>query len=101
MTPPMTPVLSVKPKSPRRSLLSRIPFPEVARDSPAKKIDPAMIPLPGPDDIENMALNMPTGSEDLIVHDSESDDDALSPCSGPEDGTAQFDLGRFMFAAST
>ncbi|CZR64199.1 related to 5`-3` exonuclease [Phialocephala subalpina] len=101
ITPPITPVLAAKPRSPRRSLLSRIPFPEVASESPAKKIDPAMVPLPIPDDAENIALNTPTGSEDQIIHDSEGDDEAMSSYSGPEEGTAQLDLGRFMFTAFT
>ncbi|KAE8445576.1 hypothetical protein EG329_013209 [Mollisiaceae sp. DMI_Dod_QoI] len=103
MTPPLTPCLPIKPRSPRRSLLSKdfVPFPEVVGDKPTKKIDPAMIPLPNPDETEYMALNIATGSEDFIIHESEGEDDTPSPSSGQEEGTmsTHLDLGRFRFAA--
>jgi exonuclease-1 len=104
MTPPLTPSWPAKSRSPRRSLLSKdfIPFPEVAREvarETATPIDPAMIPLPNPDDTENVALKESVGSEDLIIHDSEGDDEPLSPYSGPNKGAAALDLGRFRFSA--
>ncbi|KUJ14628.1 uncharacterized protein LY89DRAFT_619648 [Mollisia scopiformis] len=100
MTPPLTPSLPIKPRFARRSLLSKdfVPFPEVAIEN-AKEIDPTMIPLPNPDETENIELNLPVGSEDLIIHDSEGDDEALSPVRRPGEGTTQLDLGKFMFSA--
>lgn len=98
MTPPLTPCLPAKPRSPRRSLLSKdfVPFPGVREN--AKKIDPAMIPLPDPDETENMTLNIPAGSEDLISHDSEGDDEAQSPYSRPGERATQLDIGKFRFS---
>jgi exonuclease-1 len=100
MTPPLTPVLSMKPKSSCHSILGKdfVPFPEVAHETQSRK--PALIPLPVPDENENKVLNnMTGGSEDLIIHDSEDDDgDALSP--GPEDSCLpphRFDFGRFAY----
>jgi exonuclease 1 len=100
-TPPLTPTCSVKPKSPRRSLLSKssVPFPEVDRATKSNKIEPASVPLPTPDEAENAALSMQSGSEDMMIHDSE-EDEALSP--SPEDGyesAPHIDLGRFAFVA--
>lgn len=64
-----------------------------------KKVEPASVPLPTPDEAENVALNMQSGSEDLIIHDSE-EDEALSPSAVDEyESTPQIDLGRFMYAA--
>jgi exonuclease-1 len=86
MTPPQTPLFTPKTTAPRRSLLSKgsVPFPEV--------VEPAAIPLPIPDETENKAL---TGSEDLIIHDSE-EEEPLSPGPGPEE--SKLDLGRFVYA---
>jgi len=86
MTPPQTPLFTPKTTAPRRSLLSKgsVPFPEV-------EVEPAAIPLPIPDETENKAL---TGSEDLIIHDSEGEEEPLSP--GPEE--SRLDLGRFVYA---
>jgi len=99
MTPPQTPPFPFKPKSPRRSLLSKsnVPFPEVARGVIKKnEVEPAAIPLPKADETENMALAAPqNGSEDLIIHDSE-EDECLSP--GPEESTPRFDLRKFVYA---
>jgi exonuclease-1 len=100
MTPPLTPLYTAKLKSPRRSLLSKnsVPFPEVEREIKPKKVDPASVPLPMPDEAENAALNMQNGSEDLIIHDSE-EDEALSPSPLSEyESTPQIDLGRFLYA---
>jgi len=99
MTPPTTPTLSTlpaKPKSPRRSLLSKngVPFPEVARDSKSVFAEPASIPLPVPDYTETVALG--NGSEDLIIHDSEGEEDALSPIAG-DDHSSRIDLGAFVY----
>lgn len=88
-TPPLTPLYGSKPPH-RRSLLSSIPFPEVAQaQQPTKPtLDPAAIPLPLPSESENQAL---IGSEDLIIPDSE-EDEPLSPA-GP-----RMDLGQFVYA---
>jgi exonuclease-1 len=87
----LTPIYTGKPKSPRRSLFSKtsVPFPEVEREAKPKKIEPASVPLPIPDEAENAALNMQSGSEDLIIHDSEEDEYELN---------SQIDLGRFFYA---
>lgn len=97
MTPPVTPTLPSqipKPKSPRRSLLSKdfVPFPEAVRERKSKNREPSSVPLPTPDDSENAILNMPGGSEDLIIHDSEGEDEALSP--GPKPA---IDFGAFVY----
>lgn len=97
VTPPITPTLPSqipKPKSPRRSLLNKdfVPFPEVVRERKSKNVEPSSIPLPAPDDSENAMLNMPGGSEDLIIHDSEGEDEALSP--GPK---SAIDFGAFVY----
>jgi exonuclease-1 len=99
MTPPTTPTLSTlpaKPKSPRRSLLSKngVPFPEMARESKLTFAEPASIPLPVPDYAEALALG--NGSEDLIIHDSEGEEDALSPIAG-DDHNSRIDLGAFVY----
>ena len=101
MTPPSTPFYPTKPKSPHRSLLCKnsVPFPEVRRELKTKKVEPASVPLPMPDEAENVALNMQSGSEDLIIHDSE-EDEALSP--GPYneyESAPRIDLSRFAYAA--
>lgn len=101
MTPPMTPTYTAKPKSPRRSLLSQnsVPFPEVEVNTKSKKIEPASIPLPDPDEAEHVSLSREGGSEDMIIHDSE-EDEALSPSPEDEDkSVTQLDLGRFAFVA--
>ncbi|KAL5323304.1 hypothetical protein ACEPPN_007838 [Leptodophora sp. 'Broadleaf-Isolate-01'] len=99
MTPPMTPALSIKAKSPRRSMLGRgnVPFPEAVESAKKNAVKPASIPHPVADEVENKLLSMGTGSEDLIIHDSE-DDEELSP--GVEDGAkSRFDFGRFVYTA--
>ena len=100
MTPPLTPARSVKPKSPRRSLLSKnsVPFPEVERNTKSKNIEPAAVLLPAPDEAENAALSKQGGSEDMIIHDSE-EDEALSPSPEYDYELPQIDLGRFAFVA--
>jgi len=95
MTPPLTPSLRnppAKSRSPRQSLLGKdnVPFPEALCEKGSRIIEPAMIPLPEPDDLENAMLNMTGGSEDLIVHDSEGEDDALSPGPTPSINFAAF-----------
>jgi exonuclease-1 len=96
MTPPETPTLPHGPQ--RRSLLGKglVPFPEVAGDNSKSVVDPASIPLPQPDETENIALNQQNGSEDLIIHDSEEEDDALSPVSR-EDISAPLDFTKFVY----
>jgi exonuclease-1 len=103
MTPPLTPSFPVKPKSPRRSLLRKggLPFPEVAQEiHMMKNVEPVSVPSLMPDGRENVALIMQSGSEDLIIHDSEGESDALSPGPGDEEyvSTPRLDLGRFAYA---
>ena len=100
MTPPLTPAANVKPKSPRRRLLSKnaVPFPEVERGPKTIHIEPALIPLPLPDDAENAALGRQGGSEDMIVHDSE-EDEALSPSPECDYEAPRFDMSHFAFGA--
>ncbi|KAK6582683.1 hypothetical protein PZA11_005091 [Diplocarpon coronariae] len=96
ITPPLTPLLT-KGRLPQPSLLSKgcVPFPEAARET--KKI-PELIstPFPPTDDTENNLLTISTGSEDLIIHDSEGDE-VLSDGPG-EENLPRFDLRRFTFA---
>jgi exonuclease 1 len=96
MTPPQTPqapLFPTKRQPPRHSLLGKgsVPFPEVAtevaRENTKIAVEPATIPLPVPDESENKAL---TGSEDMIIHDSE-EDEPLSPVA------PRLDLGQFVF----
>jgi len=92
MTPPQTPLFVTQPPPRRGSILSKnsVPFPEAARDRENTKatLKPAATPLPVPDEFENKAL---TGSEDLIIHDSE-DDEPLSPVA------SRLDFGQFVFS---
>ncbi|TVY43986.1 Exodeoxyribonuclease [Lachnellula occidentalis] len=83
MTPPQTPLFVTQPPPRRGSILSNnnVPFPEAT-------LKPAAITLPIPDESENKAL---TGSEDLIIHDSE-DDEPLSPVA------SRLDFGQFVFS---
>jgi exonuclease-1 len=104
MTPPLTPLSTrthQKTSSrPRVSMLSKgsVPFPEVGRENKMMEIEPASIPLPQPDENENMALSMEiqNGSEDLIIHDSE-EEESLSP-NGMNDELPRINLGRFVYA---
>ena len=101
MTPPLTPLLnSNKSYQPRRSLLSKgsVPFPEVGLENKVMEVEPASIPLPIPDENENMVLSMEmqNGSEDLIIHDSE-EEECLSP-GGLDEEMPRINLGRFVFA---
>jgi hypothetical protein len=73
-----------------------LPFPEVARDLIKDVVVPAMIPLPASDEEENVTLAMQNGSEDMIIHDSESEGEGLSSA-GEE--AHQIDLGRFLYEA--
>lgn len=82
-TPPYTPTAT----SNRSHIASKknkasVPFPEVTHPSTLKtSIDPADIPLPAADYIEEVILAMDVenidskGSEDLIVHDSQDEED--------------------------
>jgi exonuclease-1 len=102
MTPLMTPLGTVacqnSSSQPRRSLLSRgsVPFPEVTQESQAKETEPASIPLPRPDETEELLLStdMQEGSEDMIVHDSE-EEDCLSPKA--DERVPRVNLGRFVY----
>lgn len=74
-----------------------MPFPEVAQENKVKEVEPAWIPLPQPDETENMALSMEmqNGSEDLIIHDSE-EEECLSPVGDQE--IRRINIGRFLYA---
>ncbi len=99
MTPPITPVLGPVRRSPRTSMLSKQnkPFPE-AIDHLPKSETPAKR-----DETTNKSIG---GSEDLIIHDSEEEDNSLSPTPERENGGDMFesvtpapkiDFGRFAY----
>lgn len=94
-TPPMTPLFQSRTKSPRRSLLSRssVLFPEAAQQS-NKAIGQASMVLPS-DKNQLDQLSISTGSEDLIIRDSE-DDEELSSDDTPT--IPLLDIRRFAFA---
>lgn len=120
-TPPYTPPTGAR----RTSLLSRVPFPEVARPGLGRAKTsltnlghsiPANVPLPAQDESEIAALKAePHGSEDLLVRDSEASDyednnDQEAPkddnarkfdeeeiLSSPPSMTKTINLGRFVF----
>lgn len=97
-TPTMTPRHTPKGNAPRLAMLPKtsVPFPEVVIQTKAQVMDATTIPLPLPDETENLEL-MHNGSEDLIIHDSE-EEDGLSPIvTGGRDPPV--DLSRFAFAA--
>lgn len=100
--PPMAPSTSVASnlRKPRSSLLGKgcIPFQDVVEKTKTPPLDPAMIPLPPVDEAENQSLAGSAGSEDLIIPDSEGEDEALSPggCS-LDRSKGDLDLGRFLY----
>ena len=100
ITPPNNPNIPAVAKSSRRSLLSKgsVPFPEVTKESHTKDVEPALIPLPIPDETENLYLITQSGSEDLIIHDSEGENDALSPGPADECVSSRIDFKRFAYA---
>ncbi|KAH8819548.1 exonuclease-like protein [Xylogone sp. PMI_703] len=98
-TPPFTPA-SIAPKS-RPSLLGKcsLPFPDVMKKAKKVPIEPALLPLPPPDETENLSLAAGEGSEDLIIPDSEEEDESSSPPTFLGDTSNQLlDLGKFLYA---
>ncbi|KAI9643666.1 Rad2 nuclease [Ciborinia camelliae] len=98
-TPPMTPMLAAGPIAFLRK--TSVPFPEATKQSKSKLADvqPASIPLPAVDEIETASLNQ-KGSEDMIIPDSEGEEEPLSPV---EERTNKglglgLNLGRFAYA---
>jgi exonuclease-1 len=106
-------VLASPPYTPTTTTMKRkflkdkagVPFPEVARPSALKAVlAPADIPLPAADEAENISLAAEAdfaashGSEDLIVHDSEEEDELISPSEGEARATS-LNLDRFAFRA--
>jgi len=77
---------------------SSVPFPEVAQENTVKDVEPASVPLPNPDEMENMALSMEmhNGSEDLIIHDSE-EEECLSPVA--DSIMDRINIGRFVYTS--
>jgi exonuclease-1 len=98
MTPPLTPMVVPKTHLLRRSVLSKgdVPFPEVAKDKIA--VNPSAVPLPLADEAENLALSMQGGSEDMIVHDSESEGDDAGV--GADGLTPGIGLERFAYTTA-
>ncbi|RFU26204.1 hypothetical protein B7463_g10134, partial [Scytalidium lignicola] len=97
-TPPFTPFPTGARKS-RSSLLGKgsIPFPDVVGKT-KMAIEPAMVPLPPPDETENLSSAATEGSEDLIIPDSE-EDEALSPRAYIKDRSKHtLNLGKFLYA---
>ncbi|CAG8974736.1 hypothetical protein HYALB_00000347 [Hymenoscyphus albidus] len=97
MTPPETPVYQIKNSKPqRRSLLGLggVPFPEVAPVA-----TPATTPSCATDKTGIANPLLQTGSEDLIIPDSE-DDEPLSPTNAANDeniSTTHLNLNRFVY----
>ena len=63
--------------------------------APFPKVEADTVPLPVPDEAESMVLKEQKGSEDLIVHDSEADenDEVESVSPAPK----AIDFGQFAF----
>lgn len=94
--PPGTPYLS--PTIFKKPLAKKgVPFPEVARAKHQVSVEAAQIPLPAADQEEVLALSKVAaetkpsirGSEDLIIHDSEDEE---------ENEGRKVDLARFAFS---
>ncbi|RAL64700.1 hypothetical protein DID88_001732 [Monilinia fructigena] len=98
-TPPMSPMLAAGPIAFLQKTSN--PFPETSKGNKSKpaEVQPASIPLPPADNIEASILRQ-EGSEDMIIPDSEDEEDPSSPA---EDGRSKvlglgLDLGRFAYA---
>ncbi|KAA8566542.1 hypothetical protein MFRU_042g00490 [Monilinia fructicola] len=98
-TPPMSPMLAAGPIALLRKTSN--PLAETSKWNKSKlaEVQPASIPLPPADDIEIAALSQ-KGSEDMIIPDSEEEEEPSSPA---EDGRSKalglgLDLGRFAYA---
>lgn len=96
MTPPLTPASALKHK--QLFGKSGPPFPKVKKAMVAQMIDPTSIPLPPADETENIALSGQKGSEDMIIHDSEGDDEALSSSFKDDRPRDKLNLGQFVYA---
>ncbi|CCD43364.1 hypothetical protein ACHAPC_005489 [Botrytis cinerea] len=97
-TPPMTPLLAAGPIAFLRGT-SGLSSPENNKNSKSKlaAVEPASIPLPPVDLIEEAALNQ-KGSEDMIIPDSEGEDEPLSPIEEGQSKSFGHHLGRFVYA---
>jgi len=101
-TPAMTPVTTKK--SPRRSLLGKggVPFPDVAHPTKQNiRSDKSQEEAETKRKINTAVIH---GSEDLIIHDSEGEDEGLSPSSArgeddydKETKAPKLDFGRFAY----
>lgn len=98
MTPPETPLYTIKNNNPRRSSLlakGSVPFPEVV--GAAKPATPS----PKLDKSETNTPVQQNGSEDMIIHDSsEEEEEPLSPIHGGINEnlpTAHLNLKRFVY----
>lgn len=61
-------------------------------------VEPASIPLPVADEEESLVLSVQKGSEDLITHDSEGEEDALSGVCVEEDAShSKVGFQKFMY----
>lgn len=97
-TPPISPMLAAGPIAFLRK--TSTPFPEASKENKSKlaEVQAASIPLPPVNDIETAALNQ-KGSEDMIIPDSEEEEELSSLV---EDVTStglglSLDLGRFAY----
>ncbi|KAG9231036.1 hypothetical protein BJ875DRAFT_133751 [Amylocarpus encephaloides] len=100
MTPPETPTFSQRNITHRRSLLGKrsLPSPEVATETKKNVVDPASTPLPAADDIESVMLMNQNGSEDMMINDSEEDEDPFSPIAKECILATRLDLAKFVYA---
>ncbi|KAF7860593.1 uncharacterized protein EAF02_010827 [Botrytis sinoallii] len=97
-TPPMTPMLAAGPIAFLRGTTG-LSSPENSKNGKSKLADvkPASIPLPPADAIEEAALNS-KGSEDMIIPDSEGEDEPLSPIEEGQSRSFGLHLERFVYA---
>jgi exonuclease 1 len=107
-TPLMTPLQRLGARA--LGINKQPPTPTVGIPQPAKKrgagrrslddlpINPAFIPLPPVDLAELEVLQQVKGSEDMIVPDSENEDEDEETVKKQPGGSSQLDLSRFLFA---
>ncbi|CAD6455277.1 b2c59eec-2b0c-4d1f-a050-d97e87ddf845 [Sclerotinia trifoliorum] len=98
-TPPMTPMLAAGPIAFLRT--TSVSFPEATKEKKSRLADvqPTSVPLPPIDDTEVAALTQ-EGSEDLIIPDSDGEEEPLSPVEEKSNKGLRLglNLGRFVYA---
>ncbi|QSZ31134.1 hypothetical protein DSL72_000697 [Monilinia vaccinii-corymbosi] len=98
-TPPMSPMLAAGPIAFLRK--TNVPLPETSKENQSKlaEVQPESIPLPPADELEIAALSQ-RGSEDMIIPDSEGEEEPLSPTEHRPSKVLglSLDLKRFAYA---